>query len=283
MDLGSLLLSAAVLGGVCLVFAGLISLVNRRFRVEEDPRLDVVAARLPGSNCGACGFPGCRGFAEGVIRGQAKPSGCTQIDAVGVVQIAEFLGVEAGSAVKRVARLLCAGGADVAVQHAEYRGLSTCAAAHAVAGGGKGCAWGCLLLGDCMRACDYDAISMTAEGLPLVAPDACTACGDCVKACPRDLFVLMPVDQRLIVQCRSLLEGDEALATCRVACTACGKCVTDARPGLIEVRRGLAVVDYEKNHLAGPEATRRCPTGAIRWVEGAQTFAPPPVLQESST
>ncbi|MEK7388008.1 MAG: hypothetical protein AABZ83_16335, partial [candidate division NC10 bacterium] len=47
----------------------------------------------------------------------------------------------------------------------------------------------------------------------------------------------------------------------------------DAAPGVIEMKNGLAVVDYAKNDQAGPEATRRCPTGAIVWVEGGAQFA----------
>ena len=80
----------------------------------------------------------------------------------------------------------------------------------------------------------------------------------------------MPLEQKLIVQCKSLIEGDEAEALCRVACTACGRCADDAQPGVIAMRHGLAVIDYAKNDLAGEEAIQRCPTGAIRWVEYAQ-------------
>jgi ferredoxin len=144
-----------------------------------------------------------------------------------------------------------------------------------VAGGGKACAWGCLGLADCERACDFGAITMNAQDLPVVAPALCTACGDCVEACPKELFVLMPVAHRLLVQCKSRLEGDEALALCQVACTACGKCALDAAPGVIEMRDGLAVVNYGRNEAAGPEAIARCPTGAIAWVEGAQFQARP--------
>jgi ferredoxin len=74
------------------------------------------------------------------------------------------------------------------------------------------------------------------------------------------------------VQCKSELEGDEAEALCRVACTACGKCALDAAEGVIRMERGLAVIDYERNGSAGPEAIVRCPTGAIAWVEESQVF-----------
>ncbi|MDJ8954080.1 4Fe-4S binding protein, partial [Clostridium perfringens] len=95
-----------------------------------------------------------------------------------------------GTASKRVARLLCAGGKNEAVCNSDYAGLETCKAAAAVAGGGKACNWGCLGLGDCERACLLDAIFMNDDLLPVVLPERCTACNDCVVACPKDLFVL---------------------------------------------------------------------------------------------
>jgi H+/Na+-translocating ferredoxin:NAD+ oxidoreductase subunit B len=268
-DLSTFLVPTAVLGGVGLFFGALIAIANRFLRVHEDPRIETVTEMLPGTNCGACGFAGCRAFAVGLVDGGAEPAGCTQVDTETISDVATCLGVAAGTAVKRVARLLCAGGADVAVQRAEYRGLPTCGAAAVVSGGGKGCSWGCLGLADCEVVCDYDAIRMTPNGLPLVDPDLCTACGDCVEVCPKDLFTILPEDHRLLVQCKSLLEGDEAEAVCRVACTACGRCAMDAAPGVITMHDGLAVVDYQENARAGREAITRCPTGAIVWVEGA--------------
>jgi Na+-translocating ferredoxin:NAD+ oxidoreductase RNF subunit RnfB len=109
-----------------------------------------------------------------------------------IAGVAEYLGVQAGAVNRRVARLLCAGGRDVTVQQADYLGFTTCKAAAAVAGGGKGCAWACLGYGDCAVACDFDAIVMNAQELPVVTPAKCTACGDCVDACPKDLFTIMP-------------------------------------------------------------------------------------------
>jgi electron transport complex protein RnfB len=194
--------------------------------------------------------------------------------------IAGFLGVDAGAAVKRVARVMCAGGSDVAETQAEYRGLGTCAAAAAVAGGGKGCAWGCLGLADCERSCTFDAIRMSDTGLPVVDVEKCTACGDCVEACPKGLFVLQPLTSQLLVQCRNLVNGDDALEQCRVSCTACGKCVQDAAPGLINVASGVATIDYERIALAEPRAIERCPTGAIVWLTGAQ-FARVPAARRS--
>ena len=265
-----ILSAVAILGGVGLVFAILIAVANRKLKVWEDPRIEVVAGMLPGANCGACGVPGCRAFAEKLVGGETKPSGCNVANDDARAAIAGFLGVEAGTAVKTVARLLCAGGSHVAAQQAEYRGYATCAAAAAVAGGGKGCAWGCLGLADCVRACTFDAMAMNADGLPVVDIEKCTACGDCVVACPKDLLAIHPVDRKLLVQCRNLIAGDDVLDACKVACTACGKCVMDAAPGVISIASGVAVVDYSLNALADAHAIDRCPTGAIIWLEGAQ-------------
>ena len=275
-----ILQAVLILGGVGLVFGVFIAFANKRLWVWEDPRIDVVAQMLPNANCGACGLPGCRAFAEQAVAGAVAPAQCTVSGDAARDQIAQYLGVDAGSGVKNVARLLCAGGADVAGYQAEYRGLPTCAAAAAVAGGGKGCAWGCLGLADCARACDFDAIHMSETGLPVVDVDKCTACGDCVIACPKSLFELRPLDAQLLVQCRNLISGDDALAQCRVACTACGKCVQDAAEGLISVRSGVAVINYDEIVRAEPRAVERCPTGAIVWLSGAQ-FARVPVMAGS--
>lgn len=269
----SILLSVGILGGVGFTFGVLIAMANKKLRVWEDPRIDQLTDILPGANCGACGFAGCRAFAEAAIDGEVVPAGCTVLSAPEREDVAEFLGVDVGEAQKRVARLLCAGGSNVAAQKATYFGVESCAAAVAVTGGGKGCAWGCVGLADCAVVCDFDAIQMTEFGLPLVDPEKCTACNDCVEACPLDLFVLMPVDHHLIVQCKNLLDGEAATDVCSVACNACGRCVQDAAAGLIEMKSGLAVIDYAKAELESREAVARCPTGAIQWVEWEQQFS----------
>ncbi len=268
--------SALVLGGVGLFFGFLIAMANKKFHVWEDPRIDDVEELLPSTNCGACGMPGCRAFAEAVVAGTEQPSGCTVMGPDDREDIANYLGVDAGAANKRVARLLCAGGKNEAVQNSDYSGMETCKAAAAVAGGGKGCAWGCLGLADCEVSCLLDAIYMNENNLPVVIPELCTACNDCVESCPKDLFVLMPIEQKLIVQCKNLLKGDAAEDLCSVACNTCNRCVADSEPGVIEMIDNLAVINYEMNELADPKATLRCPTDAIVWVEGQQ-------FKESST
>ena len=75
-----ILISMGVLGVIAFLAAVLLYVVSLYFKVEEDPRIDLVTAVLPGANCGGCGFAGCRNFAEacvkaGGIEGLACPVG----------------------------------------------------------------------------------------------------------------------------------------------------------------------------------------------------------------
>ena len=197
MDFGIIAGSVATLGGLTAGLAGLLAIANRRLHVEEDPRLDEVEEMLPHTNCAACGFPGCRPFAEGLLAGKTEPGKCTVSSPEGVQAIADYLGVEVGGGEKRVARLACAGGTNVARLKAGYEGVSTCRDAAKISGGGKACNWGCLGLADCEVACEYDAIYMDENGLPVVIEDKCVACDDCIQVCPKDLFSLQPVSNQL--------------------------------------------------------------------------------------
>jgi Na+-translocating ferredoxin:NAD+ oxidoreductase subunit B len=260
----------AFLAGLCVLLAIVLAVAHRKLWVYEDPRLDVVNDMLPGANCGACGVPGCRAFADLVLKGQIAPSECTVGGPAIAARVAAFLGIDAGDFEKKVARLLCAGGSDVAPQVAHYEGYSSCRAAATIGGGFKGCTYGCLGLSDCEVACTFDAIRMASNGLPVVDFETCTGCGDCVRACPKGLLEVLPASQHLIVQCRSILEGEAVTMACRVGCDACTLCSVDAPGGLITMINNLPVVDPAKLHLQTRAATQRCPTGAIVWIEDQQ-------------
>jgi electron transport complex protein RnfB len=247
-----------------------LAVANAKLKVYEDPRIDHVSDMLPNTNCGACGEAGCRAFSEALVAGRKSPSACTVGGEETALDIAEYLGVDAGEAIKRVARLHCAGGSNVAIQMSEYQGHESCRSAAAVGGGSKGCRYGCLGFGDCFDVCDFDAIRTNSYGIPVVDAVKCTACGDCVDICPKDLFELLPIEQKLLVQCKSELDGDEMLDLCKVACTACARCVADAPQGLLKMKKNLPAFNAELQQLQSPEATLRCPTGAIEWVEGGQ-------------
>lgn len=266
--MATLLIAGSIMTGLALFFGVVLATAYRYLRVEEDPRIEQVEELLPGSNCGACGEPGCKAFAEKVVKGEASPSQCTVSGPDVLEAIAAFLGVDAGAQEKRVARLHCAGGKGSVRQIADYNGFGTCRGAVIVNGGGKACMWGCLGLGDCELACTFDAIKMNREGLPVVDVDACCACNDCVDVCPLDLFTIEDLSDKLIVQCRSPLTGDLAKEICSVACDACGRCALDSPPDVIEMSGGLPVIKNPKDTTV--EATFRCPTGAIQWLSGEQ-------------
>jgi electron transport complex protein RnfB len=262
----TILTALLALGGLTLLLAVMLIVANKQLYVYEDPRIDVVEDLLPHANCGACGYPGCRPFAEALVSETVLPGKCTVSTEAGRMRIADYLGVALGAEEKQVARLACAGGTNVAINRAQYKGVATCRAASLVSGGGKGCFWGCLGHGDCDVVCDFDAITMNEFSLPVVDVDKCTACGDCVEVCPKDLFTLQPINNRLWVACKNLEAGDRVLDDCQVACTACGKCAMDAPGDLITMVHNLPVVHYEQNQQR-MDPIQRCPTGAIVWLD----------------
>ncbi|MGB0524059.1 MAG: RnfABCDGE type electron transport complex subunit B [Flammeovirgaceae bacterium] len=262
----SIIIALATLGGLTLLLAIMLMVANKKLYVYEDPRIDAVDDMLPKANCGACGFPGCRPFAEAIVSGKALPGKCSVSSEEGLQKIATYLGIALGSEEKRVARLACAGGSNVAINQAQYNGAKTCGGASLVSGGGKGCFWGCLGHGDCAVSCDFDAITMNEHALPVVDESKCTACGDCVEACPKDLFSIQPIKNRLWVACKSLEQGNAVLENCDVGCTACGKCAMDHANDIIKIKNNLPVIDYSVG-LLEKKAIERCPTGAIVWYD----------------
>jgi len=251
--------------GLMFLLATVLVIAHKKFYVEQDPRIDQVEDRLPHVNCGACGFAGCHAFAEALVMGRSLPGQCTVSSPEELQGIADLLGVEVGVQVRRVARLACAGGDNVTRYRAQYQGLANCRAAALIGGGGKSCAWGCLGLGDCAEVCQFAAIQMNAQALPVVNEDQCTACGDCVEICPKDLFSLQAIEHRLWVACKNQQAGDVITQYCQVACTACGRCVIDAPSGLMQMQDNLPVINYTQDHPT-QVPIQRCPTGAIVWL-----------------
>lgn len=239
-----------------LVFA------HRKLAVHIDPRIEKIAEALPQANCGACGFPGCQALAEAIVLGKATPTSCPVGGAETASLIAAVLGVKPAEVVRKVARLHCRGTKEAAPRRSEYLGLKTCFASHLM-GGDKLCTYGCLGLGDCVLACPFDAMFMSEEGLPVVREDKCTACGKCVEACPRNLLELHPIDQNILVFCRSKDRGPVSRKACKNACIACNIC-SRACPEAITIENNLAVInDYKKIPPEKVPEIEKCPTGAI--------------------
>ncbi len=264
------LIPILTMGCLGLLFSIGLSIAYQKLKVEEDPRVEKISEILPQANCGACGYSGCRAFAEAVAKGKAETSGCPVGGEEVAQQVAEIMGTEAGKAERKVARLHCRGDNKAAQNKGTYLGITTCYAAHII-GGNKQCVYGCLGYGDCVEACPFDAITMEEDGLPVVDEEKCTACGKCVEACPRNLFDLQPVSQNIMVFCRSLDGGASAKKACKNACISCGICVR-ACPEAIVLENNLAVIkDYKKIDPEKIQAIEKCPTNAIGRIRKEET------------
>ena len=220
-----------------------LSLASKKFHVDVDPRLEVLEGVLPGANCGACGYPGCSGFAAALLAGEAEPTACAPANDEIINQVAGVLGLEVGERVRMVAMRRCGGGRDKAVLQAQYEGIEDCRAAVLVGGGSKACLYSCIGFGTCKAVCPFDAITMSDEGLPLIDPDKCTACNKCVVACPRHILVLQPLEHQVHVRCSSKDAGARVKKVCPVGCIACGICEKACPVNAITLQDNLASID----------------------------------------
>ncbi len=258
------------LSAIGIVAAVVLYFVARKFNVIEDPNIDVVEEALPAANCGGCGFAGCRNFAEAIVA-KAKKDGSLEgfncpVGGSEVMKIvADALGLEAEEQEPLIAVVRCNGSREHAPKKVIYEGAATCAFAHALGSGESGCPYGCLGLGDCVAACDFDAIHMDEEtGLPVVN-DKCVACGACVEACPRDIIELRPKgkkDKRIYICCINEEKGGVARKNCEVACIGCGKCVKICPFDAITMENNLAYIHADKCKLCR-KCVPECPTNAI--------------------
>jgi len=258
------ILSLSVLGAIAAVA---LFFVAKRFRVYEDPRIDLVEEVLPAANCGGCGFAGCRNFAEQIVKSETFdglfcPVGGNEC----MQQIAKVMGREAVAQDPKVAVLRCNGSCEFRPKNNSYDGTRSCAVVALIYGGETGCQYGCLGYGDCVDVCAFDALHMDeVTGLPVVNDKNCTACGACVKACPKNLFELRKRwkgDKKIYVSCMNEDKGGVARKNCSVACIGCGKCVKVCPFDAITMKNNLAFIDSEKCRLCR-KCAPECPTGAI--------------------
>jgi RnfABCDGE-type electron transport complex B subunit len=261
--MGSLIIiSILAMVGLAVLFAFVLSLADRRLRVEEDPTIKALLEVLPGSNCAACGFASCRAMAESMAEKGSAADACPAGGEEVASQVGEVLGVEIEGAPSQYPRVRCGARASERKREANYQGIQTCQAAHLL-GGGLACSYGCLGFGDCKNACPFDAIYME-EGLPHIDVEKCTGCGLCVKACVRDLITMGPIDDDLeyFVACANLDRGKEARKVCKKACIGCGLCVKVCPYDAVEMENNLAKIDQRNCQECGLCA-EKCPTAAI--------------------
>ena len=262
--------TVAILTVLGLLLALILFWVARKFKVEEDPRIDEVEKVMPGANCGGCGFAGCRAFADAAVKapnldGQYCPVGGDEV----MQKVAAILGFTVEAKAPQLAVVRCNGSCANRPLVNEYDGVQSCRVKAALYSGDTGCAYGCLGCGDCVAACQFGALSMDPEtGLPVVDETKCTACGACVKACPKHVIELRPKGprgMREFVSCINKDKGPAAKKACAAACIGCGLCARTCTHAAITLADNLAYIDPAKCKLCR-ECEAVCPTGAIHGV-----------------
>ena len=259
--------SIIVLGIIGLASAVILYFVAQKFKVEEDARIDVVTDLLPGANCGGCGFPGCRGFAEACVKADSLDNLLCPVGGLPVMcKVSESLGMAVCQATPKIAVVRCNGSCANRPRTNKFDGARNCKVAAQLYAGETNCSYGCFGYGDCVEACKFDAIVINPEtGLPVVDEDKCTACGACVKACPKKVIELRnkgPKGRRVFVSCINKDKGGVARKACSAACIGCGKCQKVCPFGAIKVENNLAYIDFELCRSCR-KCVNECPTGAI--------------------
>lgn len=250
------------LGGIGLIASATLGLASKKFAVEVDPREAAILEALPGANCGACGRPGCSGYAKGVAEGVLAPNLCIPGGNDTVQAIAAILGVEAVESIPQVAVVLCQGDNRKATNKYHYLGLTDCNAAQKLADGPKTCPGGCLGLGSCASACPFGAIEMTPHGLAVINREKCTGCEKCVSVCPRHVIKMVPKKVTTHVLCNSHDKGAAVRKYCQVGCIGCNICIKTV-PEAYKIEQFLARVDYE-HYEEADQAIEKCPMKCIR-------------------
>ena len=274
--------TVVTLSALGLLAAAILYVVAQKFKVEEDPRIDEVEKMLPGANCGGCGFPGCRGMADALVKNDdISALFCPVGGAETMKKAAAYLGKTAPEKEPQVAVVRCGGTCAKRPRTNEFDGARSCAVVASLYAGETGCSYGCIGMGDCVTACAFGALSMNKEtGLPEVDPDKCTACGACVKACPKGVIELRkkwPKNRGVYVSCVSRDKGAVVMKACKAGCIGCGKCAKACPFGAITVENNLAYIDPLKCKLCR-KCVAECPTGAIV----AVNFPPAPVKADGA-
>ena len=201
--------------GLGVVCAAILTAASRIFYVYEDPRIAQVESCFAGANCGGCGYTGCSAAAVAVVAGNAEPSVCIVGGPESATNAAEVMGVEVGLAESPKSYNPCSGGLRAADKFV-YLGVNSCRAQATLSGGQRECSVGCIGMGDCIDACQFNALKMGPEGYPVVVAENCVGCGACETVCPKYVMKVKTMSERLMhFNC-----NDDRLAPCRQTCPA---------------------------------------------------------------
>jgi len=206
------LLFMLAIGAVC---GTVLSLASKIFYVYEDPRIAQVEGNLAGANCGACGYTGCSAAAVAVVEGKAPPGVCVIAGPESAGNVAAVMGVDPGNAETQISYNTCTGG-DRALDKYNYTGIQSCRAISMLYGGERSCGRGCLGYGDCVSACEFDALTIGSAGYPVVDEAKCVGCRACETVCPKNIMEIKTMSEKIL----QFNEEDGRLAPCTQTCPA---------------------------------------------------------------
>lgn len=159
-----------VMIGLAVALGAVLGIAAIRFRVEENPLVEKIDAILPQTQCGQCGFPGCKPYAQAIAEGRTDINLCVPGGEEGIRRLADLLGVEAKSLDTRH-------GAPKPKQVAVID---------------EQLCIGCTL---CFQACPVDAIAGAAKQMHTIISSECTGCELCVAPCPVSCIHMEPIPE----------------------------------------------------------------------------------------
>ena len=165
----------------------------------------------------------------------------------------------------KTALVHCMGSYDNTTDKMIYDGIESCSASTFLAGGISSCRYGCMGMGDCVRACEYGAVSVC-NGVARIDPQKCRGCSKCVEACPKGLIKFVPLKRQAVVRCSNCDKGRDTMQVCKIGCIGCKKCEKTCEDGAITVQDNLARVDPQKCTGCG-KCAEACPRNVITMLE----------------
>jgi RnfABCDGE-type electron transport complex B subunit len=261
------LITALFALSLAFVLGAALGFFKQLFAVPQDPLIGQIRGSLPGVNCGACGYPGCDGYAAAVASRQADINRCS----AGGTGTAEKLAALTGGSAKVtpvIAVIACRGSSDKALVKGRYVGVASCRAARISTGSIKRCSWGCQGFGDCTGVCKFGALSMGEKGLPVVDYSKCTGCKACMAECPQHIIRAVPKDAVGAIPLCSNLNVLKAMVAknCKAGCIKCEICVKNCPEGCIKMANGIPVVDYSRCTGCGT-CTEKCPIKVMKLIQ----------------
>ena len=167
-----MLAAILVMAAIGLVLGGILGWASIKFRVADDPLVEKIDAILPQTQCGQCGYPGCKPYAEAIASGEADINMCPPGGADGVKRLAELLGVEPKALGE---------GKEPKPKSVAVIDENTCI--------------GCTL---CIQACPVDAIVGAAKQMHVIVADQCTGCELCLPPCPVDCISMQVIKEDVV-------------------------------------------------------------------------------------